>query len=160
MPQKAINRLGELERVVMDAVWAAAQAGSPSVSVREVHESLARTRSIAYTTVMTVMGRLSDAGLLVRERSGRAHLYAAAGTREELTAATMREQLRGMAGEDRRAAMLHFMEDASPEELADLRAALAEVESRHGLRPGSGGAPDRAPGRESRRGAQHTRDRT
>jgi len=134
MPHKAINRLGELERAVMEAVWAAAQAGSPSVSVREVHESLARTRVIAYTTVMTVMGRLSESGLLLRERGGRAHRYAAAGSREELTAATMREQLRGMAGEDRRAAMLHFMADATPDELADLRAALAEVEARHGPR--------------------------
>jgi predicted transcriptional regulator len=137
--QKAINRLGELERAVMDAVWLAADEGRPSVSVREVHDALSRSRTIAYTTAMTVMGRLTDAGLLVQERSGRAYRYAAAGTREELTAATMREQLRGMGGEDRRAAMLHFMADATPDELADLKAALAEVEARHGAvgrRPG------------------------
>ena len=35
---------------------------------------------------MTVMGRLTDSGLLIRERSGRAYRYAAAGTRVELTA--------------------------------------------------------------------------
>jgi predicted transcriptional regulator len=138
MQRKAINRLGELERAVMEAVWAAAAEGASPVSVREVHQALSRTRSIAYTTVMTVMGRLTDAGLLVRERSGRAHLYAAAGSREELTAATMREQLSGMAGEDRKVAMLHFIEDATPDELADLRAALAEVERRHGVGGGAG----------------------
>lgn len=138
MQRKAINRLGELERAVMEAVWAAAAEGASPVSVREVHQALSRTRSIAYTTVMTVMGRLTDAGLLVRERSGRAHLYAAAGSREELTAATMREQLSGMAGEDRKVAMLHFIEDATPDELADLRAALAEVERRHGAGDGAG----------------------
>jgi hypothetical protein len=42
-----------------------------------------------------------------------------------------------MAPEDRRSAMLHFLGDASPEEIADLKAALAEVESRQaGRSPG------------------------
>lgn len=141
MPRKAINRLGELERAVMEAVWAAADEGRPSVAVREVHEALARTRTIAYTTVMTVMGRLTDAGLLSQERSGRAYRYAAAGSREELTADTLRETLAGMAGQDRRAAMLHFIGDATADELADLRAALAEVEARQ-----SGGRAERGAG--------------
>jgi predicted transcriptional regulator len=131
MSHKAINRLGELERAVMDQVWATAEDPGQSVSVREVHEALARHRSIAYTTVMTVMGRLTDAGLLTQERSGRAYRYAAAGSREELTAATMREQLEGMGGRDRRAAMLHFLDDATADEIADLRAALEVVEARH-----------------------------
>lgn len=134
MRRRAMNRLGDLERAVMEQVWAAAEAGRAPVAVREVHEALARSRGVAYTTVMTVMGRLTDKGLLTQERSGRAYRYAAAGTREELTAASMREQLAGMQGEDRRAAMLHFLDDASPEEIADLKAALALVEARHGRR--------------------------
>jgi predicted transcriptional regulator len=97
-----------------------------------VHEALSRRRVIAYTTVMTVMGRLTDAGLLTQERSGRAYRYAAAGSREELTAATMREQLQGMGGQDRRTALLHFLDDATADEIADLRAALEVVEAKHG----------------------------
>ena len=116
MPRKAINRLGELERAVMDQVWAAADDGRHTVSVREVHEALSRRRVIAYTTVMTVMGRLTDAGLLT----------------QELTAATMREQLQGMGGQDRRTALLHFLDDATADEIADLRAALEVVEAKHG----------------------------
>ena len=131
MRGRAINRLGDLERAVMDQVWAAADRGAAAVSVREVHEQLAGSRDLAYTTVMTVMGRLSDKGLLTREKAGRAFRYSAAGTREELTADTMREQLVGMDTRDRRAAMLHFLADASAEEIADLKAALAEVEARH-----------------------------
>jgi predicted transcriptional regulator len=132
VPTKALNKLGELERAVMDQVWALGEAGEPSVSVRDVHEALTASRGLAYTTVMTVMGRLADAGLLLKERSGRAYLYAAAGSREELTASTMLEHLSGMGSADRRSAMLHFLGDASPEEIADLKAALAEVESRQG----------------------------
>ncbi|GAB3442043.1 transcriptional repressor BlaI [Phycicoccus ginsengisoli] len=142
MPHKAINRLGDLERAVMDAIWSAADAGHPSVSVREVHEALVARRHIAYTTVMTVMGRLADAGLLTQERSGRAYRYAAASSREALTAATMREQLEGMAGEDRRTALLHFLDDATADEIADLKVALARVEARHSGRgtPGRKGS--------------------
>jgi predicted transcriptional regulator len=137
MPRKAMNTLGDLERAVMDQVWRAADHGRAQVSVREVHEELGRTRGLAYTTVMTVMGRLADAGLLTQERSGRAYRYAAAGTRQELTATTMLDQLHGMDGQDRRSAMLHFLGDASAEEIADLKAALAEVEARHGDSPGA-----------------------
>lgn len=138
MPTKAINKLGDLERAVMDQVWALGDAGEPSVSVREVHAALSGTRDLAYTTVMTVMGRLADSGLLVKERAGRAYLYAAAGTREELTASTMLGHLHGLPSADRRAAMLHFLGDATAEEIADLKAALAEVEQRHD-RPGAVG---------------------
>lgn len=140
MPHRAMNTLGDLERAVMEQVWSAAEEGRTPVAVRDVHEALAATRGVAYTTVMTVMGRLADKGLLSQERSGRAYRYSAAGTRQELTAASMREQLAGMQGADRRAAMLHFLDDASPEEIADLKGALAQVEARQVEVP-QGGAP-------------------
>ena len=139
VPTKALNKLGDLERAVMDQVWALSESGEPSVTVREVHEALSASRDLAYTTVMTVMGRLADAGLLVKERAGRAFLYAAAGTREELTASSMLGHLHGLPSADRRAAMLHFLDDATADEIADLQAALAEVERRHG-QPSAGGA--------------------
>jgi predicted transcriptional regulator len=134
MPHKAINKLGELERAVMETVWQAGQSGHAPVSVRDVYSELGRTRDLAYTTVMTVMGRLAEGGLLTQERSGRAYLYAAADSREELTATMMREHLLGLDAATRRTALLHFLHDASAEEIADLKAALAEVESRHGAR--------------------------
>ena len=83
---------------------------------------------------MTVMGRLAEGGLLVKARRT-AYLYAAAGTREELTATTMLGHLHGLPPADRRAAMLHFLGDASAEEIADLKAALAEVEHRQAGAP-------------------------
>ena len=152
MPHKAINKLGELERAVMDTVWQAQAEGRSPVSVRTVHDELSRSRDLAYTTVMTVMGRLADGGLLTQERSGRAYLYAAADSREELTATTMREQLSGMATADRRTAMLHFLGDATVEEIADLKAALAEVEQRHAAGGGGSGTAPGGPG-----GATHPR---
>ena len=63
--------LGPLEDQVMRIVWARDQA-----TVREVQEELLRRRTVlAYTTVMTVMARLAQKGLLSRRRVGRSFLY-------------------------------------------------------------------------------------
>lgn len=129
-PTPSAPRLGELERAVMEQLWDTAAQRSEGASVREVLEGLPAERRLAYTTVMTVLDRLSKKGLVTRERDGRAWRYTPAGTRESLTAETMRESL-GSAT-DRRAALLHFLDGATPEELDDLRAALSEVEQRRG----------------------------
>jgi predicted transcriptional regulator len=126
-------RLGELERVVMERLWEAAVAGGPDfagATVREVHESLEGERELAYTTVMTVLDRLAKKDLVTRERDGRAWRYLPADTREALTAQTMRRTLDDMDVTDRRAALLHFLDGASSDEIADIKAALLEIESR------------------------------
>jgi len=119
--------LGDLERAVMTVLW----DHGPDQSVREVMHELNDSRNLAYTTVMTVLDRLSKKGLAQRRRDGRAFRYTAASTREELTAASMRSGLETLDTGDRRAAMLHFLGQSDPAELADLREALAEVERRH-----------------------------
>ncbi|MFQ6170792.1 BlaI/MecI/CopY family transcriptional regulator [Oryzobacter sp. R7] len=124
-------RLGDLERVVMEHLWDLAGAdGFTGATVREVHDRLAKDRDIAYTTVMTVLDRLAKKDLVTRERDGRAWRYRPADTREALTAQTMRRTLDDMEVTDRRTALLHFLDGATSDELADLRAALAEVEAR------------------------------
>lgn len=143
MPHSAnAPRLGDLERVVMDRVWETAVAGGDGfagVTVREVHEALEKDREIAYTTVMTVLDRLAKKDLVTRERDGRAWRYLPADTREALTARTMRRTLDDMDVTDRRSALLHFLDGASTDEIADLKAALAEVEARGDAPTGRGG---------------------
>ena len=101
-------------------------------TVREVHDRLSGEREIAYTTVMTVLDRLAKKDLVTRERDGRAWRYFPADTREALTAQTMRRTLDDMEVTDRRTALLHFLDGATSDELDDLKAALAEIESRAG----------------------------
>lgn len=63
--------LGELELAIMRLMWA-----RESATVREILGLLhANGRQLAYTTVMTVMGRLVGKGLLTRERDGKTHVY-------------------------------------------------------------------------------------
>src|SRR5580765_5003424 len=115
--------LGELERAVMDRLWASRQAQT----VREVHGGLAE-RDLAYTTVMTVLDRLAKKGVVDRVREGRAWVYRAARSREELAAELMANAL-GTAEADRNAALVAFVDRVTPEEAALLRVALERLEA-------------------------------
>lgn len=62
MVSNSIKILGELESEIMEVVWKIGTA-----SVRDVLSRLAKRKKIAYTTVMTVMSRLYDKGILKRK---------------------------------------------------------------------------------------------
>lgn len=123
-----LNRLGELERAVMDHLWS---SGEP-LTVREVHEALRSQRELAYTTVMTVLQRLARKDLVVQIRDDRAHRYAAAYGRDELVAGLMVDALHQAADSgDRQAALVHFVERVGAEDADALRRALTDLESRN-----------------------------
>jgi predicted transcriptional regulator len=85
--------LGRLEREVMDVVW----LGGAS-TVRDVQARLPRT--VAYTTVMTTLDRLFKKGFVCRCRAGRAFVYTAAGTREDVGAAVASGLLGGLLAQN------------------------------------------------------------
>ncbi|MDP3892088.1 BlaI/MecI/CopY family transcriptional regulator [Nocardioides sp.] len=116
------SRIGDLERVVLDHLWSLDD--DAWATVRQVHETIARDRDIAYTTVMTVMERLARKDLVAQRKDGRAYHYRARASRAEMTAELMRETLDDLGSQDRPAALVAFVEDASAEEVASLREAL------------------------------------
>lgn len=118
-----MRKLGVLEALVMEQLW----ASSEPLAVRQVLESLPDGRTRAYTTVMTVLDNLFRKGFVERERSGRAYVYSATQSRAEHTAEVMEHALAG--GGDRGAALMHFVDQLTPEEAAQLRELLAEPES-------------------------------
>jgi predicted transcriptional regulator len=67
--------LGPLEAAIMKVMWATDQP----LSVRDVFQQLNRRRArpLAYTTVMTVMARLAEKGILGRRLVGRSYQYEA-----------------------------------------------------------------------------------
>ncbi|MGH9099097.1 MAG: BlaI/MecI/CopY family transcriptional regulator [Acidimicrobiales bacterium] len=115
------RRVGDLESEILDKLWSAQWW----LSGREVWERLGdETR--AYTTVMTVLGRLVDKGLVERIEEGRVHLYRAAGDPDELTAQAIRSLLAATA--DPHAALSHFVDGLDdPQLVRDLAAALKRV---------------------------------
>lgn len=121
------GRFGDLERAVLDALWA---RPDDALTVREVHEAISAERELAYTTAMTVMDRMAKKGLLEQQRDGRAYTYRARSTRADMTAELMRETLDEVAAEDRAHALVAFVGDADADEIAALRAALQVLDDR------------------------------
>ncbi|MDI6413430.1 BlaI/MecI/CopY family transcriptional regulator [Streptomyces albus] len=113
--------LGELEDAVMTRVW----RWNRPVTVREVLEDLQKERTVAYTTVMTVMDNLRQKGWLRREQEGRAYRYAAVSTRAAYSAALMHEAW--TTSDNPAAALVDFFGMMSPEQVEVLRTALRVV---------------------------------
>ena len=116
--------MGELEQAVMQALWALDD--DQCATVRQVHESLA-DRGLAYTTVMTVMDRLARKEYVEQQRDGRAYHYRPRVSRAGLTAALLRETLADMGADERGSALVSFVEDAGPDDIAALRRALGDL---------------------------------
>jgi predicted transcriptional regulator len=136
--------LGPLESAVMDRLWKRGQA-----TVREVVDDLGRTRSLAYTTVMTIMTRLHAKGLLQRARNGKTYVYRPAFTREEHRERLSRELVRGLVDEFGDVALAQFAAELEGVD-AGHRATLRRIATRpkegaSGLRPGGPTGGTRAP---------------
>jgi predicted transcriptional regulator len=73
--------LGDLQATVMEIFWR-----RESATVREVADELNKKRSLAYTTVLTLVSRLWSRGLLEREPEGRGFRYWATKSRDDFLA--------------------------------------------------------------------------
>lgn len=84
-PREAmLSSLGTLERKTLEEVWRLSE-----VTVTDIVNSFGGT--VAYTTLMTTLDRLYKKGYLERRKSGRAFVYTAKHTSDELQ--------RGIAGD-------------------------------------------------------------
>jgi predicted transcriptional regulator len=120
-----VNRLGELERAIMEVLWDTREP----LTVRKVSESLPQ-RNLAHTTVMTVLDRLAKKGFARRNRDGRAWRYRPAATRESYVAELMLTAL-DQTG-DRSAALAAFAQSVNGTEAEILRDALLDLEENDG----------------------------
>jgi predicted transcriptional regulator len=108
--------MGALEHEVLSQLWITAEAATPA----EVLEAL--DTDLAYTTIMTILSRLWQKGLVTRERRGRAYAYAPSVSEAEFIAQRMQAALD--AASDRKAALTGFARSLSPREAQALRKLL------------------------------------
>lgn len=112
--------LGPLGAEAMEVLWAADRP----IAVREVLEALNqhRTQPLAYTTVMTILTRLADKGILERTRHGKGYRYEP--LVPDAAAIAVRDVLRAFGD----TAVSHFIDHAraDPDTRARLRKLLEE----------------------------------
>jgi predicted transcriptional regulator len=113
---------------VMKALW---QLGRGSVA--EVRSELdARGQELAYTTVMTLLGRLAAKGAVVVDKAREPFLYKPAHRRESVLRERLREFVRDTFDGRADSLVLRLVEDESlsREELREIEKKIAEAERR------------------------------
>jgi predicted transcriptional regulator len=117
--------LGELERSVMEVLW----TSDVALTANEMRDALAlrddAARTVATTTVLTVLSRLERKGFVTRARETRPHRYRALLSRAEHTAELMHEVL--SSSSDRDAALARFVGTVSDGEARTLHRLLDEL---------------------------------
>ena len=122
--------LGELEAEVMEIVW---EQGA--CTARLVHEQLQQaSRPLAYSTVKTVLERLSEKHLLSRQKVDNAYVYRPAYSKSEFTARAMQRIVDSLFDSFGEPVLDHFLEHldrASPEQRARLEVLVARSQNNH-----------------------------
>jgi len=90
MPKTPRDVPPPLELACLKALWTLEEG-----NVRAVQQMLADTRPLAYTTIMTVLDRLTRKGKLTRRKVGRSFVYSPAASRDTLRRVAVRELLEG-----------------------------------------------------------------
>jgi len=112
----------------MAVVWVADGA----LMVGEVHAGLPATPPVAYNTVKTTLERLARKGIVARERQGRAYVYRAAVSRDELERRIVAGALERLVEQFPQAMASYFVEPGaqlSSEKRAILLAAIERHEA-------------------------------
>jgi predicted transcriptional regulator len=108
---------GETQGQIMAALW---RVGSGTVE--QVREELPARYQGAYNTVQTVLNRLTERGLLERERAGRGYVYRPRLTEAEYLSGSIRRTLAGASSGARQAALANIIGGMAPEEVSELEA--------------------------------------
>jgi predicted transcriptional regulator len=125
MPRSEVPRPTDAELLVLRALW---QLGSGTV--RQVHELLAQTRAIGYTTVLKLLQIMLRKGLVRRDESRRTHVYQARYSEEQTQRRLVGDLLDRAFGGSAAKLALHALaaRKADPAELAEVRRLLAQLE--------------------------------
>lgn len=115
----------QAELEILQVLW---QRG-PS-TVRQIHEQLGRRRATGYTTTLKLMQIMVQKGLLERDESSRTHLYRDARSREKTQRQLVRNLMRRAFDGSAAGLVMQALsaKKASPEELAEIRRMLDELE--------------------------------
>jgi len=127
MAKKTGPKPTEAELHLLAVLW----EHGPS-TVRQIHDAIAGEKETGYTTTLRILQKMTDKGLVLRDESQRSHVYHAAYEPHETRRQLVRDLLRrAFAGSPAKLVMQALSEQrTTPEELAEIRALLDEIESK------------------------------
>lgn len=117
----------ESELEILQTLWAKGLA-----TVREVHEDLARTKDVGYTTTLKLMQIMHEKGLVKRDDSMRTHVYQAAVNKENTQKHLLSKMIDTLFGGSSTQLVIQALGEhkASPEELEKIQALLDNLKNK------------------------------
>ena len=116
----------ESELEILQTLWAKGLA-----TVREVHEDLARTKDVGYTTTLKLMQIMHEKGLVKRDDSMRTHIYQAAVNKEKTQKHLLSKMIDNLFGGSPTQLVIQALGEhkATPEELEKIQALLNNLKN-------------------------------
>jgi len=122
--------LGDLESGIMETLWISVNG----LTGRQLCESLQKKKHLAYTTVLTVIDRLVNKGLIKKGKNpDNAYLYTAAIDKEKFTKEISDAVVKGLmefSGKSALAAFVNVLELEDPDTIWKLEKLLKERKKR------------------------------
>ena len=119
MSRQPMDRLGKLQRAVVETVWEMGEA-----TVRQVWERFcAEQKEVSYTTILAAMQRLEKSGWLRHRAEGKTNVYRPTRTREQAGLNSVRTFVQRMFDGNALLMFRHLVEEGelSDEELQELQ---------------------------------------
>lgn len=103
--ERGLNRFfGPLEAKIMDVLWGGER------SIKEVQHELEKDKATNFNTVMTVMNRLVDKGILTKRLEGRTSIFRPVLSREEFVNTQSKEMTHELMDEFGSVVVSHMIE--------------------------------------------------
>ncbi len=122
--QNPIPKPTESELEILQILWQKGQA-----TVRDVHEKIAESKEVGYTTTLKIMQIMAEKGLVTRDENNRTHIYQAAVQEEDIQKSLLDKFIdttfRGSAMKLVMQALGNHK--TSPEELAEIQRLLEQM---------------------------------
>jgi predicted transcriptional regulator len=137
MGEPEVPTPSEVELAILHVLW----EQGPS-TVREVHERVGTARNTGYTTALKLLQIMARKGMVERDKAGRSHVYRACVERARTQRRLVQDLLdRVFLGSSRDLVMQALSTPpASPQEIAEIRSLLDEMEKKGGVDgPAAGG---------------------
>jgi BlaI family transcriptional regulator, penicillinase repressor len=117
----------ESELEILQILWSKGLA-----TVREVHEDLASTKDVGYTTTLKLMQIMHEKGLVKRDDSMRTHVYQANVNKERTQKHLLGKMIDSLFGGSPTQLVIQALGEhkASPEELEKIQALLNDLKQK------------------------------
>lgn len=113
----------ELE--VLNILWE-----NEPLSVKEIHEQLAETKNVGYTTTLKIMQNMTNKGLLSRELIGKSHLYTALIQKEDTQRTLLNRLVDTAFGGSASSLVMQILgnKTTTPKELDEIKRIISDME--------------------------------